>query len=359
MPRTVPSSYDVVIVGAGAAGLGAAREARRRGARPVIAVDGPVGGECTFTGCVPSKALIFAAARGASFDDAMGAVRQAVDRIAATESADVLRGEGIDVVEGRARLVGPDAIEVDGRILRGRGVVVATGSVPALPPIPGLHEVNPLTNETVFELSRRPASMVIIGGGAIGCELGQAFARLGTRVTILEAAPRLLLSEEPDASELITDVLRAEGVDVRVGVTIASVARVPGGQARLTLGDETAVVGEQLLVAAGRRAVTDGLGLDEVGVEVDERGVIKTDDHLATTKAGIYAAGDVTARLQLTHAANRMGMIAATNVLQRFPKSKFETGTIPGSCSPTRRSRGSASPRRRHRPRAPASPSYP
>jgi pyruvate/2-oxoglutarate dehydrogenase complex dihydrolipoamide dehydrogenase (E3) component len=329
MARTVPSNYDVVIVGAGAAGLGAAREARRRGAHPVIAVDGPIGGECTFTGCVPSKALILAAARGASFDDAMGVVHQAVERIAATESAEVLRGEGIDVVEGRARLVGPDAIEVDGQTLRGRGVVIATGSVPSLPAIPGLRDADPLTNETVFQLSRRPASMVIIGGGAIGCELAQAFARLGTKVTILEAAPRILLSEEPGASELITDVLRAEGVDVRVGVNIVSAARDLAGQACLTLDEGTAVVGEQLLVAAGRRAVTDGLGLDEVGVEVDERGVIKTDLHLATTKVGVYAAGDVTARLQLTHAANRMGMIAATNVLRRFPKAKFETATMP------------------------------
>jgi pyruvate/2-oxoglutarate dehydrogenase complex dihydrolipoamide dehydrogenase (E3) component len=329
MARTVPSHYDLVIVGAGAAGLGAAREARRRGAHPVIAVDGPVGGECTFTGCVPSKALILAAARGASFDDAMGAVHHAVNHIAATESADVLRGEGIDVVEGRARLVGPDAIEVDGRALRGRGIVVATGSVPALPPIPGLRDANPLTNETVFQLSRAPASLLIIGGGATGCELGQAFARLGTKVTILEAAPRVLLSEEPDASELITDLLRAEGVAVHVGVTIRSAVRDPGGQARLTLGDGAAVVGEQLLLAAGRQSVTEGLGLDELGVEVDERGVIKTDDHLATTRAGIYAAGDVTARLQLTHAAHRMGVIAATNALRRFPKSKFETAAIP------------------------------
>src|SRR5206468_2279053 len=139
-------------------------------------------------------------------------------------------------------------------------------------------------------------------------ELGQAFARLGTKVTILEAAPRLLLSEEPEASQLIIDVMRGEGIDIRVGVNIAAVARAPGGEARLTLGDGTAVAGEHVLVAAGRRAVTDGLGLEEIGVEVDQRGAIKTDDQLATTKAGIYAAGDVTGRILFTHAANRMGM---------------------------------------------------
>ena len=201
--------------------------------------------------------------------------------------------------------------------------------MPALPPIPGLREADPLTNETVFQLARRPASLVIIGGGAIGCELGQAFARLGIRVTILEAAPRVLASEEPDASALITDVLCGEGVDVRVGVTIASAAREPNGETRLILGGGTTVSAEQLLVAAGRRPVTDGLDLHDHGVKIDQHGAIKTNEHLATTKAGIYAAGDVTGRLQLTHAANRMGIIAATNVLRHFPKSKFDTATIP------------------------------
>ena len=184
------TSYDVVVIGGGAGGLVAAREARRRHASVVIVQDGPLGGDCTFTGCVPSKALLAAAAQHNSFDEAMARVHAAVDHIAATEDAAALAREGIDVIAGYARFRNPTSIDVDGTTVRSKRFIVATGARPLIPAIPGLRESDPLTNETLFQLDERPTSLAILGGGPIGCEMAQAFARLGSQVTLIEAADR-------------------------------------------------------------------------------------------------------------------------------------------------------------------------
>ena len=160
--------YDLVVIGGGAGGLVAAREARRRRARVVIVHDGPLGGDCTYTGCVPSKALLSAAGRGLSFTAAMASVHRAVAQIAATEDADALAREGIEVIPGYARFRNPTTVEIDGREVRCRRFVVATGARPLVPSIRGLHELPPLTSETLFHLEQQPASMVVLGGGAIG-----------------------------------------------------------------------------------------------------------------------------------------------------------------------------------------------
>ena len=251
-------SHDLVIVGGGAAGLGAARAARWAGADVVMVNDGPIGGDCTFTGCVPSKTLIAAARAGDDLTTALDRVHATVERIAATESADVLRAEGIGIVEGRARFVAPDTLQVDGRRLRAPRVIVATGARAFVPPIPGLDAVDALTNETVFDLADVPRSLGIVGGGAIGCELAQAFARFGVDVTVFEAEPRLLPREEPEASEVIAAALTRDGVKVRVGRPIAAVARTAAG-VEVATGDGDVTV-EQLLVAVGRAPNTAGLG---------------------------------------------------------------------------------------------------
>ncbi len=320
--------YDLVVIGAGAAGLGAARAGRRRGASVAVVADGPIGGECTFVGCVPSKTLIEAARAGESFEAAMKRVRATVDDVAATESAQVLRAEGIDVIEARAALAGPGRVSVDGRSVGYRRLVLATGTAPAIPPVPGLDESRVLTNQNVFDLAARPASLLVLGGGPIGVELAQAFARLGTVVKVVEGDRRLLPREEPEASALVADALVADGVEVHAGSKVRSVEH-SGGGARLVLEDGTSLLGERILVAAGRRPRSGDLGLDEQGVATDGRGYIVTDRHLRTNVAGIYAAGDVTGRPAFTHAADEMGRLAANNVLSRVPYRTFSESALP------------------------------
>lgn len=320
--------YDLVVVGAGTAGISAARTARRRRARVALVAEGPVGGDCTFVGCVPSKTLIEAAAQGADFSTAVARVHATVARVAATESADVLRREGIDVLDGRARLAGPGRLHVAGRQLNARRLVIATGAGPAVPAIPGLADVDVLTNENVFELTARPASLLVIGGGPIGVELAQAFARLGTTVTVVEAASRLLPREEPEASAVIADALRADKVQVVLARQVTSVAADPAG-VTVTLDDGATIKGTQVLVAVGRRPATVGLGLTETGVGTDRLGYIVTDTHLLTNVAGVFAAGDVTGRAAFTHAADEMGRVAATNSLSRAPYRRFHEERIP------------------------------
>ncbi len=325
-------NYDMVVIGGGAGGLVAAREARRRGARVVIVQDGPLGGDCTFTGCVPSKALLAAAARGTSFDDAMRAVHSAVDHIAATEDATALAREGVDVIPGFARFQSPTSIDVDGRTVRSKRFIVATGARPLIPPIPGLRESDPLTNETLFQLTECPESLAILGGGPIGCEMAQAFTRLGSRVTLIEAADRLLPREEPEASAVIADVLGREGVTVRVGSKATLVEH--GASDGICIHTETGgtVTATHLLAAIGRAPSGRGFGLEEIGVTIDQRGAISVDDTMATDVDGIWAVGDVTGGLQFTHVAGRMGWIAATNALSklaRIRKFRLDTSSTP------------------------------
>jgi len=319
--------YDLIVVGGGAGGMGAARAAARRGARPLLVQAGPIGGECTFAGCVPSKALIEAAGAGRSFEESMIAVRAAVSSIATTEDDSVFAAEKIDVLHGWASFRSPTEIDVDGRRLMAPRFIIATGTHPAVPPIDGLDRVDFLTNDNVFDLDRCPGSLAVLGGGAIGCELAQAFARLGAVVMIVEGLDRLLPREEPEASDVIAGVFAAEGIDVRVGRKVVRVEALETGPTRLHLDDGTAVSADRLLVAVGRRAATAGLGLEEVGVAT-ERGFVVTDGHLATTTKGIWAVGDVAGKLQFTHAADEMGRIAAGNALTRRRRT-FDPSAIP------------------------------
>jgi pyruvate/2-oxoglutarate dehydrogenase complex dihydrolipoamide dehydrogenase (E3) component len=322
----------LVVIGGGAGGLVAAREARRRDASTVIVQDGPIGGDCTFTGCVPSKALLAAAASGTHFDDAMARVRRAVERVAATEDAEALGEEGIDVVAGFARFTSPTAVEVDGRTIRARRFVVATGARPSVPAIPGLRESSPLTSENLFEMTSRPESMIVLGGGPIGCEMAQAFARLGTRITLVEAVDRILPREEPETSTVIADALAEDGVDVRVGSKVARVERLQDRQVRVHMDDGTSVAAGELLVAIGRSPAGRGFGLEEIGVNLDERGAIVVDETMATSVDGIWAVGDVTGGLQFTHAAARMGWVAASNALSKLAKVRrfrFDPTSVP------------------------------
>ena len=309
--------------------MGAARAAARAGLRPLLVQFGRIGGDCTFTGCIPSKALIEAAARGESFDAAIAATRRAVGIIAAREDDDTFRREGIDVLHGLATFRSPHEVDVDGVVLRSRRFVLAAGAVPAVPPIAGLDDIEYLTNENIFELDKPPASLAVLGGGPVGCELAQAFRRLGAEVTVIEALDRLLPKEEPEVSTVIADAFRAEGIDTRVGQQMTRAE--PGeskGSARLHLEGAEVVAAERLLVAVGRRAATQGLGLDAAGVAT-RGGFVRVDSHLQTTAEGIWAVGDVTGLMPFTHAADEMGRIAVANALSRRPRRRFQPSAIP------------------------------
>ncbi len=342
---------DVIVIGAGAAGLAAVREAKRRDASAVLITAEAPGGDCTFTGCVPSKTLIESAATGASFDEAFSRAGQVVADIAATETAETIRHEGIEVIEGFGTLVGPGQVEVDGRILEAKGVVLALGSQPAVPAIDGLEafrrslssdssggkpDADPqiLTSDTLWGLRSKPKSMAIVGAGAIGCELGLALSRLGVHVTLIEGASRVLPLEERAASAIIDQSLRDNGVRVIVDQFVSSiqVSGIETGSemsnrpdAVIALADGSTVVVERILMASGRRPVTSGAG----AVELDKRGFIVTEPSLATSMERVYAAGDATGRAPFTHAADAMGRLSVSNILRRFGSSGFRSELVP------------------------------
>jgi len=328
----IMKTHDIVVVGAGSGGLAAAAVAKFRGASVCIVQDGPVGGDCTWTGCIPSKALLAAAARGESFDDAMKSLRRAVNEIAAAETVEILRSEGYTVVEARGTVLGEGKVDVGGEIVRGRNVVVSPGSRPGVPPIPGLNSVPFVTNEQVFELDRLPESLAIIGGGPIGCEMAQAFSALGSTVTLVEGEQRLLPRDDAAASAVAEDALAASGVTVRIGVSASAVERVPGGVS-VALADGSNLVTSLLLVATGRSPSHSDMGLAEAGVEFDDRGWIVVDRHLQTAAPGVWAIGDALGSTQFTHAAAHMARLAVENALgvgiTRFRKHRFDPGEIP------------------------------
>ena len=316
------SGCDLLVLGGGTAGLSAARAARRRGASVVLVTDGPPGGDCTFTGCVPSKTLL--AATRLPFSEAMARVHATVAAVAHEESAEVLRSEGITVLDGRGTVLSRHQVEVNGEVVTARRLVLATGSAPLVPELPGLSDIAYLTNETLFDLTELPEHLVVLGGGAIGCEMAQAFARLGSQVTVLEGAERVLGKEEPEASAEIDTALRADGVEIRTATKVEAVAKVRGGVSLSTANGS--VRGTHLLVAVGRRPSSQGL--TALGLSTGPSGAIEVDARMRTSLRHVYAAGDVTGRMPFTHAADEMGRVAATTALGRIPL-RFAERAVP------------------------------
>jgi pyruvate/2-oxoglutarate dehydrogenase complex dihydrolipoamide dehydrogenase (E3) component len=314
--------YDLVIVGMGSGGMPAAEFASTLPIRVAVVERGRVGGDCLWTGCVPSKALLATskAAHAMRTADRWGlpAVEPEIDtelvwkriravqaEIAATDDdPDRFRALGVEVLQGTARLVDPHTVDVDGRRLRTRHVLICTGSRPAEPDVPGLAEADYLTSESVFELPRAPRSVGMIGGGPIAVELSQAFTRLGVRTTVLQRGPGILPRDEPSLVRTLSGILRDEGVDLRLDATVERVtvedgAKVVHGRAG---GDALRVEAEELFVAVGRTPNVEGLGLEELGVVVGPRGV-EVDDRMRTAVPSVYAAGDVAGRHLFTHSA--------------------------------------------------------
>ena len=322
------SAFDVAVIGGGTAGLYAAQTATARGKRVVLIERHRLGGECTWNGCVPSKALI-AAARVAhvarsggrfgvdadglrvDFLRVMARVHAVVDRIASYEDAGHLTAAGIDVLRGDARFVGPNDLRIADDNVVAERFVIATGSSPSFPRLPGLVDTPHLTSDTVFDLEVLPEHLLVLGCGAIGLELAQAFRRLGSAVTVIDAEDRLLPREDQDVGRCIHRALGAEGIAIRLGR--APVAAEGGaGSVRLAFESEPPIEGDALLVATGRRPRVEGLGLDVAGVRVARTGVV-VDDRLATSAPSVYAAGDVTGKYPFTHMAAYQGRIAGEN----------------------------------------------
>jgi pyruvate/2-oxoglutarate dehydrogenase complex dihydrolipoamide dehydrogenase (E3) component len=331
---TGPSGvWDLLVVGGGTAGMVGAKTAAALGARVLLVERDRTGGDCLWTGCVPSKSLLAAAAAAATarsagplgvdvdgvrvdFPRVMDHVRAAIAAIAPVDSPEALRAAGVHVVTGTARLTGPDTADVDGQPVRFRQALLATGAAPALPPIPGLDPHRVLTSETVWELDELPHRLAVLGGGPIGCELAQAFARLGAQVTLVEGADRLLGKEDPAAATLVTGSLRRDGVQLLLGQSVTGVTHSgedDGGQ--LTLADDAVVPFDRLLVAVGRRPRTDGLGCAAAGVDLRSDSTVAVDDALRSTNPRIWAAGDLSGHPQFTHTAGVHGSLAASNAV--------------------------------------------
>ncbi len=338
--------YDVVVLGAGTGGLGAARAVAAAGRTVALVEEGRPGGDCTWTGCVPSKTFLetartarrarAAGPRGvrAALDVDLAAVlaqvRAVREEVFEDESPAVLARQGVDLVQGRGRFVAPGVLDVDGRRLRAQRVVLAVGARPRVPEAVG--GTPHLTTETVWDLDAVPGHLLVVGGGPVGCELAQAFAGLGVRVTLLHSGPRLLPRDDPAAGEVLAGVLRRDGVDVRLGARVERAGRSgPAGDgAVLHLADGTPVEGTHLLVATGRAPSTAGLGLEVAGVAVDPSGRVAVDERMRSrTNPHVWAVGDCASPLAYTHVADDQARAAAGNLLWSLSRRPSLTA-LPG-----------------------------
>jgi len=323
-----PDRYDLIVIGGGSAGLTAADFAARIGAKVLIAAE-ELGGDCTWTGCIPSKSLmriarlahdqLHAGSIGigtgearVDFPHVMAEVRAVIARVYSHETPVVLAERGIDVAIGPVRFVGAETIQVGERRIGARHFVICTGAEPALPAIPGLVGVPYLTYESIFDLNRLPAGMVVIGAGATGVELAQAFARLGSRVVLIDQRSSVLPDADPEAAAAIQRRLESDGVELRMAAVVTAVAPAERHVAVQVGGSQ--LKADVLLLATGRRPRIAGLELERAGIEVRD-GAVSVDENLRTTNPHVYAAGDVTGGSQFTHYAGWQGYVAVRNAL--------------------------------------------
>lgn len=336
--------YNLVVIGGGTAGLVTAAGASGLGARVALVEKNLLGGDCLNVGCVPSKALIRSAAAAADvraaerlgvhvrgqvavdFTKVMTRVRSLRADLAQNDSAARFRSLGVDVFLGEGRFTGSDTVEVAGKTLQFARAAITTGARAARPDIPGLLAGGYVTNETVFNLTALPRRLAVLGGGPVGCELAQAFARLGSDVTIIGKEATLLPREDADASAIVSAALQRDGAKLQLGCEVVRVSSAETGKT-LFLSSGGSVEADEILVCVGRAPNTDRLDLDRAGVRYSALGV-QVDDHLRTSNPRIYAAGDICSRYKFTHAADAMARIVIQNALF-FGRARMSALTIP------------------------------
>jgi len=345
-------TYDAVVIGGGAAGLTASGIAANFGAKTMMIESHRLGGDCTWTGCVPSKTLLKAGKVARQIREAgryglidsdpeidFGKVMRHVHEVRKEvyEDADkpeIFENMGIEVVQGRASFLDPHTVDIktpDGEphIVSSRYFIICAGASAFVPPMEGIDQVNYLTNESLFEIERRPERLLIIGAGPIGTEMSQAFSRLGSKVTVLDLAGRILVRDDSELSQILRQELEKEGVNYILNASIQRVEETDGETVVYyeQYGKEATVAGDALLLATGRRANVDGMGLENADVEFSGKG-IEVDDRCRTSQKHIYACGDITGRYQFTHMSEHMAKVAATNALLKVPL-KIDTTHVP------------------------------
>ena len=341
--------YNVIVIGGGSAGLVSSYICATVKAKVALIEKHKMGGDCLNTGCVPSKALIRStkiisyikrhqefglksASVDFNFAEVMDRVQQVIKKVEPHDSVERYTQLGVDCIQGAAKILSPHEVEVNGKTLTTQNIIVATGARPAVPPIPGLDKVRYLTTDTVWDLREQPKRLLIAGGGPIGSELAQCFARLGTQVIQVEMAPRLLFREDPEFGDALQKKFIEEGVDVRLGTRLKEIVVEGDKQFALleTNGKEERTEFDQILLALGRRANTKGFGLEEIGVKLNPNGTVQVDEYLRTCHTNIYACGDVAGPYQFTHTAAHQAWYCAVNALfSPFKKFKVDYKVIP------------------------------
>jgi pyruvate/2-oxoglutarate dehydrogenase complex dihydrolipoamide dehydrogenase (E3) component len=340
--------YNLVIIGAGPAGLVAARAAAALGAKVALIERSLIGGDCLNTGCVPSKAIIrtsrlYAEMRAAEnfgaqapgsiaidFPSVMERMRRIRTRIGRADSAQRLSAEGVDVYFGEAHFAGPRAVAVDGKTLNFKKALIATGTRPKPPSIPGLVESGYLTNENIFDLTECPRRLLVIGGGPLGCEMAQAFCRLGSHVIIAQSDPMFLPKEERDAAQILSDALARDGVEIHLNTEVVAV-RMEGGKKVVDLVSDDSKITvsvDEIATGIGRVPNVQGMKLEAAGVQYDTENGILVNDFLQTTNVRIYAAGDVCLEHKFTHTADASARIVVQNALF-LGRKRLSALTIP------------------------------
>ena len=346
-----PTKFDrnLIVIGAGSGGLVASLIGAAVKSKVTLIEKHKMGGDCLNTGCVPSKALIRSAryleqtrratefgfkSASAEFDFAavMERVQRVVKRVEPHDSVERYTSLGVDVIRGEARIVSPYSVQVNGRTLTTRSIIVATGARPFIPPIKGLSELPYLTSDNLWELRELPKRLLVLGGGPIGCELAQCFARFGAEVTLVEMAPRLMIREDIEVSSMVAERFAHEGIDVMVG-HMAKEFRVENGVNRMIAehqGKDVMIEFDRVLVAVGRAANVSGFGLEELGVSLTNRRTVEANEYLQTNFPNIFVCGDVTGPYQFTHTASHQAWYAAVNALfGMLRKFKVDYSVIP------------------------------